>query len=408
MQVGGLSLQRATGLGVLSREAGLYYPADSLKTSLCIRGRHLMYEYCKGHNVPHKKIGKLVVARADQLSYIEGLHTKARKMTWPLHTPSSLSNTLALPTKLISGEQVREYEPDLSESITAALWSPETGIVDSHSLMESLETNITDGGGEVAYQTRVVRVDPYKPDTSSGSSLNDSGWVVQTVTGEGESDALLARTLINSSGLAAHLILNSLLPKESRIPMYYGRGSYASYRGPGVKNVTHLVYPCPDTGRTVHGFQSLGTHLTLDMQGKLKFGPDLDWLQPPTSQNDSDIIDDADPDFWQHHLVPDETRLAQMIDAVKQYLPGVDTEGFQPDYCGVRPKLVGPQGGFRDFEFHTHYPHSFLGPHMDPGRVRRPMITLLGIESPGLTSSLAIAERVVEDILCRDNGQARK
>ena len=367
-----------------------------------------MYEYCKGHNVPHKKIGKLVVARADQLSYIEGLHTKARKMTWPLHSPSFLSNTPALPTKLISGEQVREYEPDLSESITAALWSPETGIVDSHSLMESLETNITGGGGEVAYQTRVVRVDPYKPDTSSGSSLNDSGWVVQTVTGEGESDALLARTLINSSGLAAHLILNSLLPKESRIPMYYGRGSYASYRGPGVKNVTHLVYPCPDTGRTVHGFQSLGTHLTLDMQGKLKFGPDLDWLQPPTSQNGSDIIDDADPDFWQHHLVPDETRLAQMIDAVKQYLPGVDTEGFQPDYCGVRPKLVGPQGGFRDFEFHTHYPHSFLGPHMDPGRVRRPMITLLGIESPGLTSSLAIAERVVEDILCRDNGQARK
>ncbi|KAH9843870.1 NAD dehydrogenase [Rhodofomes roseus] len=385
--------------------AGLYYPADSLKTRLCIRGRHLMYEYCQKHNVPHKKVGKLVVARDDQRPYIEGLHDKAGKMGWPRRSPPSLAQTPALPTHLINGEQARELEPDLSKSIVAALWSPETGIVDSHELMDSFEANITDGGGEVAYQTRVVRVDPYKPDASSGTGLKDSGWVVQTVTGEGDSDAMLARTVINCSGLAAHLILNSLLPKESRIPMYYGRGSYASYRGPGIKNVSHLIYPCPDTGRTVHGFQSLGTHLTLDMQGKIKFGPDLDWLQP-SSQDDGDIVYDADPDFWQSRLIPDESRMGQMIDAVKQYLPEINPEGFQPDYCGVRPKLVGPQGGFRDFEFHTHYPHTFLGPHMDPGRSRKPMISLLGIESPGLTSSLAIAEKVVEDMLCGENGQA--
>ena len=183
-----------------------------------------MYQYCRKHDVPHEKVGKLVVARADQRPYIEGLHTKAGKMKWPSNSPPSLCDAPALPTQLISGEQAREYEPDLAKEITAALWSPETGIVDSHSLMQSFEKEFTDGGGEVAYQTRVVRVDPYKPDSSSGSSLNDNGWVVQTVTGEGESDAMLARTLINSSGLAAHVILNSLLPKDSRIPMYYGRG----------------------------------------------------------------------------------------------------------------------------------------------------------------------------------------
>lgn len=383
--------------------AGLYYPADSLKTRLCLRGRHLMYQYCNQQNVPYKKVGKLVVARADQRAYIEGLHTKARGICWPALTPAHLCDNPVLPTELISGERARELEPDLSNEIVAALWSPETGIVDSHSFMESLDKDISDAeGGEVTYQTRIVRVDPHRGDPRS----SDAGWVVQTVTGDGEGDgdAMLARTLINCSGLSAHLILNSLLPRESRIPMFYGRGSYASYRGPGIKHVSHLIYPCPQTGRTMHGFQSLGTHLTLDLDGKIKFGPDLDWLDPPpSSASDEAVVHGADPDFWQKYLVPDDTRLGMMHEAVTDYLPGVVREGLQPDYCGVRPKLVGPQGGFRDFEFHTHYPGSFLGAQAE-GKERRPMITLLGIESPGLTSSLAIAERVVEVMLCQENG----
>ncbi|PCH41244.1 FAD dependent oxidoreductase [Wolfiporia cocos MD-104 SS10] len=385
--------------------AGLYYPANSSKTQLCLRGRHLMYEYCQKHNVPHKKVGKLVVARNDQRSYIEGLHAKARRLHWPDHSPPELKRVQALPTELIDGDRARELEPDLSRDIVAALWSPETGIVDSHALMECLEKDITEsGGGELAYQTRVVRVDPHEAGTADPS---DRGWVVQTVTGnsEGDGDALLARTLINCSGLSAHLVLNALLPKRSRVPMYYGRGSYASYRGPGVQSISHLIYPCPDTGRTIHGFQSLGTHLTLDLQGKIRFGPDLDWLDPPTiRRDDNTFVDDADPDFWQKHLIPDETRLGMMYEAVKDYLPGVDLSGFQPDYCGVRPKLVGPQGGFNDFEFRTHYPETFLGIQGHQDKVRQPMISLLGIESPGLTSSLAIAEMVVEDMLCAQNG----
>jgi len=356
----------------------------------------MLYDYCDSHKVPYKKVGKLVVARDNQRSYIEGLHLKAQSFEWPSSTPSSLHNKPVLPTELISGGQARELEPDLSKDITAALWSPETGIVDSHSFMESLEKDIAESeGGELAYRTRVVRVDPHR----------EGGWVVQTVTGEEEEgDAIHAGTVINSSGLSAHLILNALLPKEARIPMFYARGSYASYKGSGVNNVSHLIYPCPDTGRTVHGFQSLGTHLTLDLQGKIRFGPDLDWLDPPNNESEADVVEDADPDFWQKHLIPDDTRLSMMHDAVKEYLPEVSTEGLQPDYCGIRPKLVGPQGGFRDFEFHIHYADQFLKNPGPQDKVLRPMISLLGIESPGLTSSLAIAKLVVDGMLGRQNG----
>lgn len=342
-----------------------------------------MYARCHKYNIPHKKVGKLVVAHDSQLPYIERLHDKAQRLKWP---PRSLdTDQKPLPTKLISGDEARGLEPDLSKTITAALWSPETGIVDSHSFMESLEKDITESeGGELVYGTRVVRVDPYRGPTSS------DGWIVQTVTGEQEdSDPLLARTLINASGLSSNLILNSLLPEEAHIPSFFAKGSYASYHGPGISNVSHLIYPCPGVGKAEHGFQSLGTHLTLDLQGKVRFGPDLDWLNPPNQSS---------PDFWQGHLVPDETRLKLMHEAVTDYLPNVIFEGLQPDYCGVRPKLVGPDGGFQDFVFRVDYPHSFAGASSDQSH-RSPMISLMGIESPGLTSSLAIAEHVVDGIL---------
>ncbi|KAI0677476.1 NAD dehydrogenase [Trametes maxima] len=355
--------------------AGLYYPADSLKTRLCLRGRQLLYERCKTHDIPYKKTGKLVVARAEQRPYIESLHAKARSLPWPPHSSSADSNSPVLPTQLITGEEARRLEPDLHEDITAALWSPETGIVDSHALMESLENDLTDSASsELVYATRVVRLD---------TSRDTPGWVVQTVTGDGEEgEALLARNVINCAGLSAPLILNAILPASERMPMFFARGSYASYRGPGVKNVSHLIYPCPAVGKDSHAFHSLGTHLTLDLQGKIRFGPDLDWLEPPQ--------DYEDPDFWQKHLVPDDSRLQLMHEAVKEYLPGVALDGLQPDYCGVRPKLVGPGAGFQDFVFRRDKAN---------GQGEGWMISLLGIESPGLTSSLAIAEYVVDDLM---------
>ncbi|EPQ59636.1 FAD dependent oxidoreductase [Gloeophyllum trabeum ATCC 11539] len=376
--------------------AGLYYPPDSLKTRLCIRGRQLIYDHCATHNIPHRKTGKLVLAHAHQRAYIENLHNKALKLRWPPLSLDPDADSTPVPTRLISGDEARELEPDLSNDIAAALWSPETGILDSHSFMESLEKDISESdSAEIVYSTKVVRVDP---------SESDGGWVVQTVTGEGDSDAsdcLLAKTLINASGLAGPFILNALLPRERRIPMYYGRGSYASYKGPGVSSVQHLLYPCPDTAKTssnAANFQSLGTHLTLDMDGKIRFGPDLDWISPPTGEGEF-CYDEDQIDFWQKHLVPSEDRMKEMHEAVMSYLPGVTFEGLAPDYCGVRPKLVGPGGGFRDFVFRVDHPDSFLKSGSARPSRKNPMVSLLGIESPGVTSSMAIAEYVVDDIL---------
>ncbi|OBZ76698.1 L-2-hydroxyglutarate dehydrogenase, mitochondrial [Grifola frondosa] len=371
--------------------AGLYYPPDSLKTRLCLRGRTLMYDRCSKYNVPHKKTGKLVVAREQQRSYIEALHAKAKKLEWPGHSSPGDRKIPVLPTELISGDDARQLEPGLCKGIVAALWSPETGILDSHSFMESLEKDILEtDGGELVYSTRVVRVDPH---------TDEPGWVVQTVTGDTEEgDALLARTLINCAGLSANLILNSLLPKQSRIPMYYARGSYASYRGAATRSVSHLIYPCPAVGKDSHAFHSLGTHLTLDLQGKVRFGPDLEWLSPP----DENADESRDPDFWQRHLIPDDSRIELMYEAVKEYLPDITLEGLQPDYCGVRPKLVPPGGGFQDFVFRTDYADTIRGLQKNRTNGGGPMISLLGIESPGLTSSLAIAEMVVDDMLCKE------
>ena len=339
-----------------------------------------MYERCKRYNIPYRKTGKLVVAREDQRSYVESLLQKSRSLSWPPHSPQHLAGESVLPTTLISADHVRKLEPDLSKDITTALWSPETGIVDSHALMESLEKDILESeGGELVYSTRVVRVDPYK-----GAGATVHGWVVQTVTGGGqEGDAFLAKTLINASGLSANLVLNSLLPESSRIPMYFARGSYAAYSGPGISSIGHLIYPCPDTGPNKFAFQSLGTHLTLDLQGRVRFGPDLEWISPPTDAPDEESVD-----FWTQHLVPSESRLEEMHKAVTQYLPGVALEGLRADYVGVRPKLV--LSGFQDFIIRKDYADE---------RERGMMVSLLGIESPGLTSSLAIAEHVVEDVI---------
>lgn len=376
---------------------GLYYPPGSLKTRLCLRGRHMLYERCQKYDIPYRKTGKLVVAHYHQRSYVENLYMTSKKLKWPEHSAAWDPDEPVLPTELISGDDARELEPDLHMGIIAALWCPATGIIDSHALMESLEKDIIESeNGELAYSTTVVRVDPYKRSTRPAGSPDidaaEDGWVVQTVTGDAtEGDAVLARTLINASGLSANLVLNSLLPEDARIPMYFARGSYASYNGPGISSISRLIYPSPSKGKPSHDFQSLGTHLTVDLQGKVRFGPDLEWISPPPEK----ISEELDAGYWEKHLVPDESRLEEMHQSIQEYLPDVTLERLQPDYVGIRPKLLPPHGGFQDFILRTDYSSDFGG----GGDRDSPMITLMGIESPGLTSSLAIAEMVVEDML---------
>ena len=299
----------------------------------------------------------------------------------------------------------REMEPNLSGKIVGALHSPETGIIDSHSYMSSLEQDIVEcENGELVYSTAVVRIDPHEASNTASGTPNiiprEAGWVVQMVTeGAGQtssSDAVFARTVINAGGLSGPLILNSLLPPDDRVPMYYAKGSYAAYNGPGIDRVSRLLYPCPEMNKKEsHSFQSLGTHLTLDLAGNAKFGPDIHWLNPPrTSDEDVFSFEEENVDYWKEHLVADESQLEEMAAAVQRYLPNIDSRKLRPDYVGIRPKLVPPWGGFQDFVFREDHSSKFLrngGAKGEGGK----MVSLLGIESPGLTASLAIAERVV-------------
>ncbi|KZO92196.1 NAD dehydrogenase [Calocera viscosa TUFC12733] len=358
---------------------GLYYPETSLKTSLCLRGRHLLYARCKSHNIPFKKVGKLVVGTSTQTEYLKQLHQHCERLRDVHKLPH------APPTELISGERAREMEPDLSPDIAEALWSPETGIVDSHTLMSGLEREVDEAdSGDIVLNTKVVRVDVAK---------DDEGWVVQLHT-EGETPtAVLAKTLINSTGLSSALILNSFFATRTDlpplVPLWFAKGSYLRYAGEGVKQVKHLLYPAPDLGGKSHGHAGLGVHLTMDLDGGIKFGPDVEWLSPS-----QDAADTEGASFWNQHLEPSEARKDEMYQAIQSYLPGVRKEGLRGDYVGIRPKLVGPGGGFMDFVVRSDWSGQ-EGVMQHPGR----MISLMGIESPGLTSSLAIAEMVVDDVL---------
>lgn len=358
-----------------------------------------MYEYCKTHNVPFQQVGKLVVATRHQQAYVEGLYTKSTQLKWPKYSqsPGLREAEYALPTWLLSGEEARSMVPDLSEEIVAALWCPKTGIVDSHTFMGSLEREISESTeSELVYASEVVRIDPYtnsKTSNENGVRSVEDGWVAQITTEGADPYALLARNLINASGLSSAMVLNSILPEDKRIPMYYARGSYASYRGSGVSKVKHLIYPCPYTGPNAHAFESLGTHLTLDLHGKIRFGPDIEWIDIPDSEVKGT---EEDSEFWTKMLKPDDSRLPEIHQAVTSYLPGVALEGLQPDYVGIRPKLIPAGGGFQDFFIRTDYPSTSA-----ENNHRNLMVSLLGIESPGLTSSLAIAERVVEDVFQR-------
>ncbi|GAA5978133.1 hypothetical protein JCM5350_007407 [Sporobolomyces pararoseus] len=359
--------------------SGIYYPLNSLKTRLCIRGRDLLYSRCKQHpGIPFKQTGKLILATSrKQEEYLKGLFEKSKQI--------ERNGIGELPLEWLNGEQVRELEPDVGDKVVSALKSPKTGIIDSHALMENLEKEITENEkGELVLGTRVVRIDKYQ--TLGGNKRGDGtedGWVVQTVTddgtgsGTGERTAVLARSVVNAAGLNAHHILNQILPEDQQMRLHFAKGSYFSYRGPGVSHVKHLLYPCPEENASLSG---LGTHLTMNLSNEIRFGPDVEWLNPPTTDDPTSEEEGEDlPDFWTKHLSPSTESLQRAIESVQTFLPRVDPLGFSADYSGIRPKLSNKDETSRDFEI---------------GEIRPGFVSLLGIESPGLTSSLAIAELV--------------
>jgi L-2-hydroxyglutarate oxidase LhgO len=316
--------------------AGIYYPVGSLKARFCVRGRHLLYEYCERHSVPYRRCQKLLVATSDdQVEKLDGI--RARAADNGVDDLQYLSRAAAL-----------ELEPALHCS--AALLSPSTGIIDSHTYMHSLLGDAQNHGAVLALVSRVRRGEV----ASDGIRLE--------VASDDESMTLCARTVINAAGLSAPAVAGRISGVDAQyVPKpYFAKGNY--YALSGSAPFSRLIYPIPEPG-------GLGVHLTLDLGGQGKFGPDVEWL---AIENDEDICYDVDA-----------RRGERFYAEIRKYWPSIADGALQPAYCGVRPKLM-PQGQ-ADSDFVIQGPQQ----HHVPG-----LVNLFGIESPGLTSSLAIAEEV--------------
>lgn len=325
--------------------AGIYYGADTLKSKLCIRGKHLLYSLCEKHDIPHRNTGKWIVAQNDtQREALEKIHVLCR-------------DTLGVPTRWVPDEEIARDGQGV-RAAAGALESPSTGIVDSHSLMTCLLGLFENSGGILALNSPVQGI----------RQTSDSQWEVDVLDGSsGEQTTISAETIINAAGLGAADIHNMIVPSENHRRLYYAKGNYFSYSASS-PSVSRLIYPAPEPGAG-----GLGTHLTLDMGGRMRFGPDVEWVEDP---ND---------------LAVSASRLQEAVKEIKKYLPGVDETCLEPDYAGIRPKLasrgaVMTGNGFNDFIIRKE--EGYQG-----------WVNLLGIESPGLTSCIAIAE-LVEELLC--------
>ncbi|KAM0742484.1 hypothetical protein ACQRIT_002661 [Beauveria bassiana] len=355
-------IERHTALGTETSSrnsevihAGLYYGADSLKARLCVRGKHLLYDLCARHGVGHRRTGKWIVAQtAAQRAALERFHAVCR-------------DTLDVPTRWVSAAEVaRDGEGVVAAA--GALESPTTGIVDSHGLMTCLAGLFEQDGGIVALNSPVVGVRP-----------EDGGWAVDVQdAATGETSTITADTIVNAAGLGAAHIHNMIIgaadaSPERQLTLHYAKGSYFSYAASRPR-ISRLIYPVPEPG-----LGGLGTHLTLDLGGRMRFGPDVEWVSDPT---DLAALSASTP--------RGAARLREAVAEIRKYLPGVDPTALAPDYAGMRPKLKGPEhAGFVDFVVREE--EGFRG-----------WVNLLGIESPGLTSAVAIAERV-EELLYGNN-----
>lgn len=331
----------AIGSGTSSRNsevihAGIYYAPESLKAQLCGQGRELLYRYCEERHVPHARCGKLIVAAdAEQDKRLDSIAARAA------------SNGVT-DLRRLSRAEATAKEPQLE--CVAALLSPSTGIVDSHALMQQLLADAEAAGASLALQSEVV-----------AARVESAGIILEVLTPDGQHTDLLATHVINAAGLAAPRIARhfSGLPPQSIPTAYFAKGNYFSLSGK--TPFSHLIYPTPEAG-------GLGVHLTLDLAGQARFGPDVEWL---------DIGDEREIDYR-----VDPARGERFYASIRRYWPGLPDDALQPGYSGVRPKLTR-NGTDMDFVIQGPQQHGISG-----------LINLYGIESPGLTATLAIAQHV--------------
>lgn len=324
----------AIGTGTSSRNsevihAGIYYPQGSLKARLCVQGKSLLYAYCAERGIGHSRCGKLMVATSDaQVAQLQGIINKA-----------AANGVLDL--VLLTREQARALEPQLE--CVAAVHSPSTGIVDSHALMLALQGDLENAGGLVVLNSPLTHAE----------RVHDA-----TILIVEDGTELQAKTVVNAAGLQAQALASRFggLAPQFIPPSHYAKGNYFTLSGRSP--FTRLIYPVPEAA-------GLGVHLTIDLGGQAKFGPDVQWVSSP---------DD---------LVVDPARGEAFYAEVRKYWPGLQDGALNPGYAGIRPKIQSPDEPARDFLIEGTAVHGVAG-----------LVNLFGIESPGLTSSLAIGDYV--------------
>ncbi len=314
--------------------AGIYYPTGSLKGQLCVAGRDRLYDYCSARGIPHRRCGKLIfAATSDQLGKLDEIEHLAKT--------NGVDNL-----ERLGADQVREHEPVLN--CAGALYSPSTGIIDVHAYMLALLGEAEAYGATFVANNRVERV-----------TRGDDGW--RLYLPDEAAPVVSTNMLINSAGLGAQRLASAVegLDPKHIPPLFLARGVYFSYSGK--TPFSHLIYPVPEPG-------GLGTHLTFDLGGQARLGPDVEWI---------DSVD----------YTVDEARKTAFVAAGRKIWPDLDPQKLSPGYAGVRPKLSGPGEPAADF--------MISGPadHGCPG-----LVNLFGIESPGLTASLAIADFVMSKL----------
>ncbi len=334
-------LERADGIGseTSSRNSevihgGLYYPADSLKATSCVAGRERLYAYCREHHVPHAPLGKLIVATNDaEIPGVEKIDAAARA--------NGVGNL-----EWLSASEAQRLEPELR--CVAALLSPSTGIIDSHALMLAYRGEAEAAGAFVALRSPLL----------SGRVRGDG---FELAVGGAEPTTIRCGLLVNAAGLSAPALARTIdgVPRTSIPPAYFCRGVYFTLSGR--TPFRHLIYPVPVPG-------GLGVHITLDLAGQARFGPDVEWIEG---------VDYA----------VDPRRGDAFYAAVRRYWPGLRDGALQPGYAGIRPKISGPDAPAADFVVQGPAEHGVPG-----------LVNLYGIESPGLTASLPLADAVLKKL----------
>jgi len=316
--------------------AGIYYTKDSLKSRLCVEGKWMLYDYCKKYNVPYNNCGKLIVATSEnEISVIEGIRQTAIK-----NGVNDLS--------FIGREEIAGLEPNIFA--LKALYSPSTGIVDSHSLMKQYETNALNNGCQVVYGSEVTGIIKIK-----------GGYKITLLDADKQNYSFTTKIIINSAGLTSDKISEMVGITDENLKILFCKGEYFRINPPKNRLIKRLIYPVPH-----HNMEGIGIHVTIDMGGRVKLGPDVKYLE-------SNIYD--------YKLTASKQEAFYL--SAKKFLPFLEFEDLAPEMAGIRPKIQKPGEPLRDFYIMEESKRGFPG-----------FINLIGMESPGLTSSIAIAKYV--------------